>query len=151
MVPPLMVRTELSPPNARTPLTITVPALSVKAAPLLGSLVVPAPILQVPLPFFVQMLLAPVVDLFCEFHVSVTPSATVTVLPPDLELSVPPFEIVVFASTVMFPTVVVAKLAVDAALKITSLLADHAVVKGPLVDEPQLAFVQEALAPLVFQ
>jgi hypothetical protein len=129
----------------------TVPVFSVKDPPEDGSPAVPAPKTQVPAPFFVQILLVPVVDLFCELHVSVTPSATSTMLPPLFELTVPPAVIVVFALTVILPTVVVAKVAADVALMTTSLLADQAVAKGPSGTVPQFAVVQPALVPFVFQ
>jgi hypothetical protein len=58
---------------------------------------------------------------------------------------------VVFALTVMFPTVVDAKFPNEMALKTTSLPEDQEFVKSPVAEVPQLALVQVFETPFVFQ
>lgn len=139
------------PPKELAPLATTVPALSVKLAAVEFAELPFAPIIQVPLPFLVQIWFVAVVDQFCDAHVNVMPSATLTVLPPTLVDNVPAWVIVVLAFTVMFPMRVLAKVTNEAASKTTSVFVAHAVVNGPAEELPQLAEVQPALTPFVFQ
>ena len=151
MAPPLIVKRLLIPPKELLPLATTVPALSVKLAALELAAFGFAPMIHVPFPLLFQIWFVAVADQLCDVHVSVTPSATVTVLPPTFVDSVPAWETTVLALTVIFPIRVLAKVTAEVASKTTSVFVAHAVVNGPADELPQFAAVQVALAPFVFQ
>ena len=74
-------------------------------------------------------------------------------LPPDLAVIVPACVTVTVTlfDTVIFPTVADANVTVELVAKTVLLDDAQAVVKGPVGEVLQLAFVQVALVPFVFQ
>jgi hypothetical protein len=152
MVPPLIVRGQVLPPNELLPATITVPALRVKLL-VLGNVLPCAPMFHVPLPDLVRIADEAVVDQLWPVQVKVAPSPTLIMLPPDLALIVPAAVTVTVTlfDMVILPTVVVANATVELLPKTVLVDATQAAVKGPVGLVLQFAFVQVALVPFVFQ
>ena len=153
IVPPLMLRVVLAPPKDEFPETLTTPALRVKLLP--AARVLPcAPRIQVPLPDLV-IAAAAAVDQFWVTQLRVTLSATLTVLPPALQVRVPACEMVVLPFTVIFPTVAVAKVTLFvppfATPKITFVPDTQLLLKVPEPVVFQFAAVHVASVPFVFQ
>jgi hypothetical protein len=80
------------------------------------------------------------------------PTSKVRMVPPVPKEPLPlPALIVTLELTVMFPALVVAGFTVEFAVKKTLLLEVHAVLKGPLLEDPQVESVQFPETPSVRQ